>query len=980
MKKHVKSLLSIMMVLVLTLSIFAGFGVKDLGFSIKSSAAERDEQDSGADWTLYKDGELVVDTYIEVTGEGKAPWYNNSTSVKTVTLMDEVDRLDAYTFQECSNIRSIFIPITVDYVDPQAFAECSSLTKIYYEGSADQWKGITTEVYDTKVVYNHNYHDDATKVKAESRRAVKATCKNAGYSGDKYCLECGSWISDGKKVEQLTTHTWSSTTITKEAATCSKKGVKGRQCTVCGIWDSNSLTEIPATGKHVYNTIIKSNGNCKSTSGVTYTVKCETCDKTQEKTSKSHSIVDKYYEPTCTAKGGTHSECRYCLSYEAVNSTNITLDDGTTVAVHDVESALGHDSGVYKTIQKATCVNDGVQVLICKRCGEEIGERTAIEKLGHTYSADLDDSHWTVVNEATCTEQGNRVYTCPRCNEDLGITYRDDIKESEQAYYNLYDLRNTAKDNDELKVINKMIDNCTIPCYHAVKDGKPVYPDSCEWKSEGTYKINDYVADVTATKATCVSTGLQVLVCSKCNCAVSDGEKWNAVAVTKATEKNANNHVTYAPTVADNGDKFDADSVWTYDITGYTIPSSLKINSTDIKEPTCKEKGLQAKVCPYCKAVIETKEVEALGHNYENIDTYNCTSTEVGTYIHQQCTRCNDKNEFRVTKKYDEHEFVDDYITEPTCTAAGSKRRICKVCGQQSVDYGIKTIDKLEHSYETVKTIPATCDEVSKTIKVCKNCNLVKVESGTEQVGHDNVKLQKESKTDPTCTTPGLIVTTCTRCGKIISEKVDPDKKEALNHKWVVDAKVLATCKNTGKTEGKHCERCGKIDVKQKAIPKKDHVLVDDPGYPATCVADGLTGGKHCEVCGEVTIPQEVISHTANDHLITILEAQPVTCTEDGLTEGQFCAACNTVLVRQQVIKATGHKEVEGTSKITKLPIPLIRKGEREYDCSVCGERVTEEYSVNFFEWLVALGRSAAERFTGFFSNLFSGLNTNTES
>ena len=729
----------------------------------------------------------------------------------------------------------------------------------------------------------------------------------------------------------------------------------------------------------MYNTIIKSNGNCKN--GITYTVKCETCDKTQEKTSKAHSIVDKYYEPTCTSKGGTHSECRYCLSYEAVNDTKIALDDGTTVAVHDVQDALGHDSGVYKTIQKATCVSDGIQVLVCKRCGEEIGERTAIEKLGHTYSADLDDSHWTVVNEATCTENGNRVYTCPRCNEDLGITNREDVKESEQAYYNLYELRKTAKDDEERKIINKMIDNCTIPCYHAVKDGKPVYPDSCEWKTEGTYKINDYVADVTATKATCVSKGVQVLVCSKCNCAVSDGKKWAAVPVTKETDINEKNHVEYAPTAADDGKKFDADSVWTYNITGYTIPDGLKVNAADIKEPTCTAKGLQAKVCPACKVVIETKEVAALGHDYKNPSSYDCTTATVGDYITQTCSRCGEKNAVKITEKKDMHEFEWQTVVEATCTDAGRQEYRCKNCGKQSLDNpNPKTIKALEHSYETKKTVPATCTAVSQTIKICKHCNLVKVEYGTEQVGHDNVKLQKESKADPTCELPGLIVTTCTRCGKIINEKTDPDNKEALGHKWVVDAKVLATCKNTGKTEGKHCERCGFIGIRQQAIPKKDHVLVDDPGNPATCVADGLSGGKHCEVCGEVTIPQEVIVHTANDHLITILEAQLVTCTQDGLTEGQFCAACNTVLVRQQVIKATGHKEVEGTSKITKLAIPLIRKGEREYDCSICGERVTEEYDANFFEWLVSLGKTAIERFTGIFSNLFSGLNTNTES
>ncbi len=78
----------------------------------------------------------------------------------------------------------------------------------------------------------------------EIKNKEDATCKEAGYSGDTYCKDCGTIVEKGEIVPATGKHVWDNGVIIKEA-TSSEKGTRIRTCSQCG---ESKTEEIPAMG------------------------------------------------------------------------------------------------------------------------------------------------------------------------------------------------------------------------------------------------------------------------------------------------------------------------------------------------------------------------------------------------------------------------------------------------------------------------------------------------------------------------------------------------------------------------------------------------------------------------------------------------------------------------------------------------------------------------------------------------------------
>ena len=181
-------------------------------------------------------------------------------------------------------------------------------------------------------------------------------------------------------------------------------------------------------------------------------------------------------------------------------------------------------------------------------------------------------------------------------------------------------------------------------------------------------------------------------------------------------------------------------------------------------------------------------------------------------------------------------------------------------------------------------------------------------------------------------------------------------------HEPVTDARVRATCTQTGLTEGSHCERCGETLTAQETVPALGHDTVTVPGTPATCTEDGLTEGSCCARCGEVLAAQQRIP--APGHTPVTDPAVPATCKQDGLTEGSHCSVCGEFLVRQAVVPAAGHKPVLDPAVEPTDTQPGYTEGSH---CSVCGAILAPQREISPRTWSVepAEGGCAILRYYG---------------
>lgn len=114
---------------------------------------------------------------------------------------------------------------------------------------------------------------------------------------------------------------------------------------------------------------------------------------------------------------------------------------------------------------------------------------------------------------------------------------------------------------------------------------------------------------------------------------------------------------------------------------------------------------------------------------------------------------------------------------------------------------------------------------------------------------------EEEVETEATCTTDGVMLKTCTICGKTMHEKI-----QAGGHQYEVKEKVDATCTEDGHIT-KECKVCH--DVVTETLPAKGHTIVDGVGKEATCTEDGYKAGV-CIDCNEIT--RQVLPALGHDY------------------------------------------------------------------------------------------------------------------
>ena len=280
----------------------------------------------------------------------------------------------------------------------------------------------------------------------EVRNVKEATCKEEGYTGDTYCTDCETKLSDGEPTAKKA-HDWDKGKVTTEA-TCKNTGVKTYTCNNCG----ETKTEgIPVTDHIWDNGKVTTKPSCITPGVKTYT--CTVCQETKTEeipaTGHQHTEVRNVKEATCTKEGYTGdtycTDCGEKLSdgkilpkkdhdYEIKDHKDATCtEDGYTTSFckncgdekKETIKATGHLHTEIKNAKEATCTKAGYTGdTYCKDCGEKISSGEVIEKLAHTWD------EGNVTKEADCIEAGVVTYTCRKC----GATKTEDIPMTEHTW------------------------------------------------------------------------------------------------------------------------------------------------------------------------------------------------------------------------------------------------------------------------------------------------------------------------------------------------------------------------------------------------------------------------------------------------------------------------------------------------------------------------------------------------------------------
>ena len=233
-------------------------------------------------------------------------------------------------------------------------------------------------------IHKHNYIPEI----------VDPTCTTNGYTI--YTCECGDSYNDNYIIAKGHVEYW----ITDVEPTCTEKGSKHSECSVCG--EVLKTEEIASKG-HVEGSWITDVEPTCTAKGSKYS-ECSVCSevlKTEEIASKGHFegfwITD--VEPTCTEKGSMHKECSVCS--EALITEEI--------------ASKGHVEGSWITDVEPTCTEKGSKHLECSVCSEALKTEEIASK-GHV------EGSWITDVEPTCTAKGSKHLECSVCNITLETT------------------------------------------------------------------------------------------------------------------------------------------------------------------------------------------------------------------------------------------------------------------------------------------------------------------------------------------------------------------------------------------------------------------------------------------------------------------------------------------------------------------------------------------------------------------------------
>lgn len=510
---------------------------------------------------------------------------------------------------------------------------------------------------------------------------------------------------------------------------------------------------------------------------------CSVCSEVRIKGFDKYTLVT---EPTCTEEGYTVTVTKNSETGEVVSTSD----------PFDIVPALGHlwDYNWY-TVVEPTCLEEGEERCLCKRecCeGKNVELSREIPATGHALELQTGLDPW-------CETDGYTDYWhCNNCDkyfadeaaaieiaqptegaipeEILLPALGHDMPDYDLSYVGVSPLAN-GPHTVEAAICGQEGVNCYI-CKRC--GGNEIH---------GSYTLPHHYVEVPVA-ATCITAARTDYICDRCGGEPIVGDE----------EGDPLGHIWGNWLFDENGnDAVDENGAPLCDEDGWALTVA----------PTCENDGVYERHCIRCRAMydvcmhdgqfdrcdaVEYKEIDALGHDWEEKTVAGTCTGEVITY--KECGRCGKTDPDPIPVSLG-HNMPDEWtvVTEATCLTPGLKVKRC------TNDYGSGQCE-----FTVSEVIPAK--------------------------GH-NFDDEWEKISDPTCTEKGIEVKHCqnvnngVQCDAVITKETAPLGHVLEPANWVVERE--ATYEAEGE-ERNYCKRdCGYYETKPiPQLPYKADFIVED--------------------------------------------------------------------------------------------------------------------------------------------------------
>ena len=349
-----------------------------------------------------------------------------------------------------------------------------------------------------------------------------------------------------------------------------------------------------------------------------------------------------------------------------------------------------HNFKYSKTLQEATCTEEGLEEYVCRDCGYE--ETRTIAPTKHLWGV------WKVTTEATCLAQGEETRIC-RNNSSHVETRTIDFADHDWKDWTIVTKATCTQNGEEMRI-------CKTDPTHT--ESRVVNATNHNWSS---WQV--------ITKATCLTQGEEIRTCKNnpahtetrvIDYAEHDWNEWQVVTPSTCSHegeevrtcKNAPSHTENRPialaqhfwssmevitpsTCTTQGEAY---RICKYDPAHReTFPLAIATNAHDWDEwefdqpVTCLEQGQQSRFCKYNPAHKQERTLRG-PHDWNEWETVTPVTCEENGKEIRTCKNDSTHTETQTIDALGHSDILPDWVTlqESTCLVAGTEGLLCSRC------------------------------------------------------------------------------------------------------------------------------------------------------------------------------------------------------------------------------------------------------------------------------------------------------------